>query len=380
MVLLRWQSAVDFVVLTGAIALLLRWSSEARALRLALSILALRVSALLTDQLGLLITSWVLDAATVLALLVLVVSFQPELRRAVMRLDWPGRAVHERQLPVLAAVAASAFALARVRCGALIVLLEEDSIAELVTGGVPIAARVSPELLQAIFQKQSPLHDGAVVIDADQVTEAAAILPLTQRQVPEEYGTRHRAGLGLTERSDARVLVVSEERGTVTLMEEGVAHSIRDADALISALTTAGRPQPGRPRPLRARRRVTATLVLASLALSALVWSATFLLPGKSVRVQSVPVELTNVPNGLAVDAQSVDTLQVWLRGTDFLFGSINLAQLVARCDLAQAHAGTNVVPLNAAVLDVPLGVRVERLMPRELRVTLTASTPAARR
>jgi len=119
--------------------------------------------------------------------------------------------------------------------------------------------------------------------------------------------------------------------------------------------------------------------VFASLVLSALVWSATFLLPGKSVRVQSVPVELTNIPNGLAVDAQSVDTLQVWLRATDFLFGSMNLAQLVARCDLAQAHAGTNVVNLNAAVLDVPLGVRVERLMPRELRVTLTPSTPAAR-
>ena len=380
MVLLRWQSAVDFVVLTGAIALLLRWSTEARALRLALTILALRVGALLTDQAGLLITSWVLDAATVLALLVLVVAFQPELRRAVMRLDWPGRAVHERQLPVLAAVAGSAFALARVRCGALIVLLGEDSIAELVTGGVAIAARVSPELLQAIFQKESPLHDGAVVIDADQVTEAGAILPLTQRQAPEEYGTRHRAGLGLTERSDARVLVVSEERGTVTLMEQGVARTVGDADALIRALTTAGPPEASRPRQLRARRRVTATLVIASLALSALVWSATFLLPGKSVRVQSVPVELTNVPNGLAVDAQSVDTLQVWLRATDFIFGSINLSQLVARCDLAHAHAGTNVVQLNAAVLDVPLGVRVERLMPRELRVTLTPSTPAARR
>jgi diadenylate cyclase len=380
MALLRWQSAVDFIVLTAAIALVLRWSTEARALRLALSILALRVGALLSDQLGLLITSWVLDAATVLALLVLVIAFQPELRRAVMRLDLPGRAAHERQLPVLAAVAGSAFALARVRCGALIVLLEDDSIDELVTGGVAIAARVSPELLEAIFQKQSPLHDGAVVIDADQVTQAGAILPLTQRQVPEEYGTRHRAGLGLTERSDARVLVVSEERGTVTFMEEGVARSMRDADALITALTAAGPPVTVRTRQLKARRRVTAALALASLALSALVWSATFLLPGKSVRVQNVPVELTNIPNGLEVDAQSVDTLQVWLRATDFLFGSVNLAEMVARCDLAHAHAGTNVVHLNAAVLDVPLGIKVERLMPRELRVTLTSSTPAARR
>jgi len=89
MAALRWQSLVDFAVLAVAVSLLLRWSLEARALRLALSILILRLGALFTDQLGLLITSWVLDAAAVVALLVLMVAFQPELRRAVMRLDFP---------------------------------------------------------------------------------------------------------------------------------------------------------------------------------------------------------------------------------------------------------------------------------------------------
>ena len=95
MAALRWQSIVDFVVLAVAIAWLLRWSLETRALRLTLSVLVLRLAALFTEQLGLLITGWVLDAATVVALLVLVVAFQPELRRAVMRLDLPGRAAHD---------------------------------------------------------------------------------------------------------------------------------------------------------------------------------------------------------------------------------------------------------------------------------------------
>ncbi len=379
MAALRWQGAVDFVVLTIAMALLLRWSTEARALRLALSIVALRVGALLTDQLGLLITSWVLDAATVLALLVLVVAFQPELRRAVMRLDLPGRAARESQLPVLASVAGAAFALARIRCGALIVVLEDDSVAELITSGVPIAARVSPELLLAIFQKASPLHDGAVIIDGDQVTQAGAILPLTQRPVPEEYGTRHRAGLGLSERSDASVIVVSEERGTVTLMREGVASAVADADALVETLKDTTRPETARPHQTRHRRRVTAGVVAASIVLSVLVWSATFLLPGKSVRVQSVPVEFTNVPNGLVIDSQSAESLQVWLRGTDFIFGSVSLADLVARADLAQAHAGKNVVLVDASMLDIPLGIRVERLEPRVLHVTLTSPPSGAR-
>jgi uncharacterized protein (TIGR00159 family) len=376
MAALRWQSTVDFAVLAVAICLLLRWSLEARALRLALSILILRLGALFADQLGLLITSWVLDAAAVVALLVLMVAFQPELRRAVMRLDLPGRAAHERQLPVLASLSTAAFALARARCGALIVIVQDDSIAELITGGVAVAARVSPELLLAVFQKDSPLHDGAVIVDGDQLTQAGGILPLTQRRVPDHYGTRHRAGVGLTERSDASVVVVSEERGEVTLMREGRTDVMPGVDSLVSALTADAPAGSRKSSQVISRLRLTGGVVAASLALSALVWSAMFLLPGRSVRVQTVPVEFTNVPNGLAIGAQSVDSLQVWLRGTDFIFDSVKLADLVARCDLAHAHAGVNVVHLDAAIFEAPPGVRVEGLAPHDLRVTLTASTP----
>ena len=371
MTAIRWQSAVDFVALTVAIYLLLRWSREARALRLALSILALRLGAVLTGQLDLLITTWVLDAATVVALLALVVGFQPELRRAVMRLDLPGRAAHERQLPVLAAVAAAALALAKARCGALIVIVQEDSISELVTGGVAVGARVSPELLQAVFQKDSPLHDGAVIVDGDQITQAGVILPFTQRPAPEHYGTRHRAGIGLTERSDAVVLVVSEERGEATLMREGHAEVMADADALVSALTTETPADSRRTRKAGSATRVPFGLAAASLALSALMWSTTFLLPGKSVRVQTVPVEFTNVPTALTIADQSADSLQVWLRATDFVLGSMNLAGLVARCDLAGAHEGMNVIHLDASVFNVPPGIKVEGLAPHELRVRL---------
>jgi diadenylate cyclase len=380
MTALRWQSIVDFLVLAAAISLLLRWSLEARALRLALSVLILRLGALVTEQLGLLITSWVLDAATVVALLVLVVAFQPELRRAVMRLDWPGRAANERQLPVLAAVSTAAFVLARERCGALIVNVQDDSVAELVTGGVAISARISPELLQALFQKSSPLHDGAVIVDGNQMTQAGAILPLTQRRVPDQYGTRHRAGLGLSERSDASVIVVSEERGEVTLMREGRADVMRNADELVAALSTEKPADSRRPTQVRSRLQPTGRVVAAALALSALVWSLTFLLPGTSIRVETVPIEFTNVPTGLMISAQSVEGVQVWLRATDFMFGSVNIADFVARCDLSQAHPGPNVVRLNASNLDVPPGIRVESLSPRQLRVDLVALNTSARR
>ena len=170
MAAVRWQTAVDIVVLAAGIYLLLRWSREARALRLALTILALRVGALLARQLGLLITGWVLDAGTVVVLLALIVVFQPELRRALMRLDLPGQANRESLVPIASSVSAAAWSLARQRCGALMVLVRRDAITELVTSGVPVDGRVSAEILEAIFQKGSAIHDGAAIIEGEVVS------------------------------------------------------------------------------------------------------------------------------------------------------------------------------------------------------------------
>jgi uncharacterized protein (TIGR00159 family) len=374
---IRWQSLTDVVVLAVAIYLLLRWSRGARALRLALVILALRVGALMTRQLNLLITTWVLDAATIVALLVLVIAFQPELRRAVMRLDLFGRTSSARQLPVWAAVASAAGVLAEARCGALIVVNQEDSLAELVTGGIALGSRVSPEILQAIFQKDSPLHDGAVLIEGDQIVRARVFLPLTVRPAPMQYGTRHRAALGLTERSDAIVVVVSEERGTVSLMREGRGDVVANQEALLAMLRTTSGIDADKSR--RSRRPALAQLGLgaAAVVLSCAIWSVTFMLPGRSVRMQTIPVEFNDVPPGLAITGQSANAVQVWVRASDFAFDSLNLGALVARCDLAHAHEGVNVVHLDASVVEVPPGIKLEEWNPHELQVHLTPSSSA---
>jgi uncharacterized protein (TIGR00159 family) len=378
MATIRWQSAADVIVLALAIYLLLRWSREARALRLALSILALRVAALLTRQLNLIITTWVIDAATIVALMILVIAFQPELRRAIMRMDLFGRASPERRLPVWAAVAAAAGALAKARCGALIVVVQEDSIAELVTGGIPLGSRVSPEILYAIFQKSSPIHDGAAVIEGDQLVTARVFLPLTTRPAPARYGTRHRAALGLTERSDAIVIVVSEERGEISVMREGRADLVPDEEALLARLRAGAGIDPDRPRRLR---HIPGTadvgIGAAALALSIGIWCVTFLIPGRSVRVQTVPIEFSDVPPGLTISSQSADSVQVWVRGSDFVFDSLSLGVLVVRCNLSHAHEGGNLVHLDASAVQVPPGLRLEGWTPRELQVRLKSSSSA---
>jgi diadenylate cyclase len=280
---------------------------------------------------------------------------------------------------VVSVVSEAAWSLARVRCGALIVIARKDSLSELVTTGVVLDGQVSTEILESIFRKDSPVHDGATIIEGDLITRVSSVLPLTQRaQVPSEYGTRHRAGMGLTDRSDAIVVVVSEERGEVTLMWEGQARRIADAGELqtiMQTLTTNGNRASA---PQSALRSPELGIKAAAVALAALVWSVTFLFPGRSVREQTVPVEFTNVPPGMTIAAQSTGMVQVWLRGTDFLFDSVNLETLVARCDLRAAHEGANIIQLQSGAFDVPFGLRIEGIAPREVNVRL-ASTSVSR-
>ena len=129
------------------------------------------------------------------------------------------------------------FALAAERTGALIVIARRDSLKELTSGGIAMGADMSPEILTAIFQKYSPVHDGAVLIEANRISRAGVVLPLTQRDaIPAEYGTRHRAAMGMAERCDALVVVVSEERGEVTLMHGRQIVPVADAADLLNLL------------------------------------------------------------------------------------------------------------------------------------------------
>jgi len=222
---LRWQNGVDFVVLAVALYALLQWARGTRALRVVLVILALHASARLAWRFELTISGWLLDIASFLLILVLLFFFQPELRRAFLRLDSllglglrPAKELESSH----EAVSRAAFAMAAERVGALIVLARRDAIGQQVSGGTSLGAEISPEILRAIFLKTSPMHDGALLIEGDRISKAGVVLPLTQReQVPLEYGTRHRAAIGLTEESDALAVVVSEERGEISLSRHG---------------------------------------------------------------------------------------------------------------------------------------------------------------
>jgi uncharacterized protein (TIGR00159 family) len=275
---LQWQDVLDLAVLALATYAVLLWARKARAVRIALVIVCLHVAAVSTSHVGLAMTAWVLHGASLIAVVMLFVLFQPEVRHGVIllisALPRAGGAnaalagAHE-------AISDAAFALAEKRLGALIAVARSGPFSEGVAhGGVTLGANVSSQLLQSVFSGDSPLHDGAVVVEGDRITRAGVLLPVSSRpDIPGHFGTRHRAAVGLVECCDALAVAVSEERGEVRLFHKRGIWPMESASALFHRLQKLQERASDR-SPVRIWQAAFADpgLALAALVLASLVW------------------------------------------------------------------------------------------------------------
>ena len=219
------------------ILLLLRGT---RAIYMLVSIMILLVLLGLSDFLGMRVTRWVLSNMSGYLFLALIIVFQPEIRRA---LAFIGESkFFERSITlnsqIVDELVRTATILANRQLGALIIIQRNTDITHYVTLGQKIDSVVSKDLLLSIFIPYSPLHDGAVLLEGSRLTYAGCILPLTKREdIAQQYGTRHRAAIGITEETDAVAIVVSEERGEISVTEGGNIIPNLDANALRETLS-----------------------------------------------------------------------------------------------------------------------------------------------
>jgi len=223
---ITWADVIDVLLISLLFFLLYRSLRDTLALQVLFVLGALLVLSFLTDALGMKTSSWILRRVSDVAVIAFVVLFQPELRRIVLMLTQSRlfrMFVRSNTQEVIEPVVEAAVELATKHVGALIVFSKADHVKVTVETGVEINASVSTDLLLSIFNPRSPLHDGAVVIDGQRIVAARCVLPLsgTQKLGGRSLGTRHRAGLGLSEQADALVLIVSEERGTASLAYSG---------------------------------------------------------------------------------------------------------------------------------------------------------------
>lgn len=234
----RWQDLLDILIVAYfiyRIALLIRGT---RTMQMVIGLLIVAGAFVGSQMLGLFTLNWLLNNFLGSLIVILVVIFQADIRRA---LTGVGARSFFAPRPIVANVAEelanAAEWLAARRIGALMVIEQDVGLHEYVETGRSIAGRVSPELIETIFLRGSPLHDGAVIIKGDQVLAAACLLPLSSNpNVSLTLGTRHRAAIGLTEDNDAVVIVVSEETGTISLAHNGELRRNLKAPDLMAAL------------------------------------------------------------------------------------------------------------------------------------------------
>ena len=223
----RLTTLVDIAIVSLLIYGLFSLIRGTRAVRLVIGVSVLIVVYVLAVAFGLRLLTTILQGGAVVGLFALVVIFQPEIRRALDRigrvgsLGWVFSPADARVIDHLAAeVARAAADLSAEGHGALIVFERETGLEELAESGVMIHGDVSADLIRTIFAPRTPLHDGAVIVRGETILAAGALLPLAETTVhAERFGTRHRAALGVTEDTDALVVVVSEENGQISLVE-----------------------------------------------------------------------------------------------------------------------------------------------------------------
>ena len=227
------KNIVEMLLLAVIIYYLIAWIKRSRAWVLLRGVAVLLLFVLLANLLELNVISYIADRTLNILVIALLVLFQPELRAALEQIGQgkyvrfflrSGRTRSEAMYPpdVIEAVVDASYVMAENRTGALIVLEREISLASFIKTGIRLDAAVSGALLINIFEHNTPLHDGAVIMQGGKVTAATCYLPLSQNMaIGKDLGTRHRAAIGLSEETDSWIVVVSEETGKVSLARSG---------------------------------------------------------------------------------------------------------------------------------------------------------------
>jgi len=232
-----WKDIIDILLLAVVIYWLLKLTSKTRAMQVLKGLGIILVAAWVMDFLHLAGTAWILNYVLQIGALLIVIIFQPELRRALAKLGrgrielTPPNVVNAQE--VVENILKAVLNLSKKRVGALIVFERKTGLKEVIESGTRLSAMISSELLENLFFTNSPLHDGAVIIREDTIEAAGCFLPLSDnKQIGQELGTRHRAALGISEVSDSVTLVISEETGVISVAQDGTLIRYLDSKAI----------------------------------------------------------------------------------------------------------------------------------------------------
>jgi uncharacterized protein (TIGR00159 family) len=344
---LRFQDVLDILFLTIVAYHLYRWFQGTKAFQALVGLIALGIVFTVARTWGLFLTTWVFQLFWQVLVILLIILFQSEIRQALEKVN-PLQALGLRRKAIpgrwMQPFSTGVFGLAEQKIGALIVIERVDKAQEWLTCGQQVQGEPSPELLLSIFQKRSPLHDGAVLIKEGQTAFVTCYLPLSSDEsLPTEWGTRHRAAKGLSERCDALVVVVSEERGEVSFFRQKQVMKVATPDELSQLLI--GNLTVPRPPGMRSQNQVRAILLSnwrkkgAALLLVMVSW---LLLAGQQdfETGLTLPVELKNIPEQMDITEPQNLSLRIRVRGLRKDASTLTKNNVQVELDLSAAGKG----------------------------------------
>jgi len=372
---IRWQDLVDIIINSYILFRVYVLFHGTNAFRVLVGITSLWILQEVAASIGLILTSWAVRGITTAAAVIIIVVFRNEIRSAlqvrnVKTFIW-GFPTREQPTPV-DIVVQTVYQMAKKRIGALLVFPAKEDLGELIHGGIPWHGTVSPEMLLSIFWPNNPVHDGAIIIRGNHIVEVGVLLPLSQRQdLPSYYGTRHRAALGLAERSDALVIAVSEERGRVTAANGNSLTTFSEPDDLSQLIRqhlniTDGMPADAQKRE---RLRLSVAAVLSLLVMTG-IWFG-FTRSQDTITALNAPIEYVNRPLVFEILDTSTDEARVQLYGSSALIKSLRPGQVLVRVDLSKAVEGRNVFPITQDNIILPPGVFLNKVQPSTIDVYL---------
>jgi diadenylate cyclase len=374
----QWQDVADILVISFILHRLFLLFRGTTALQIMVGLLFLWLFQGIAHATGLVLTSWFFQGAGAVAVLVIVVVFRNEIRAVLIQTNpvrfFLGRP-RKRPGMALDLVVDSTFRLAETKTGGLIVLQNRDHLESHLVEGFLLDGRLIPHLLESIFAKESPIHDGAVVIRESRIARVGTFLPLTRKEgLPQHFGTRHRAAVGLSEVSDAIIVVVSEERGEISLVHKGNVELIQERAHLEQELA---RLLKGLPPEKKAQTRPRVLLaqaggLLATFLLVSVIWG---LYSGTQLSLVSVtaPIYFRNIPTDLELRRTSADKVEVQITGKRQLVAALRPDQVRAFLDLQGIERGSHRLDLSADNIGLPPGLNVVRITPSSIKVDMDA-------
>lgn len=371
-----WQAFLDIFLFAAGIFFLYRTLVNLGTWKIFYGILVAAAFFILASLFDLKGIEWVYKNVSQVAVLSLIVIFQPELRKIFEKAAFIRRVKSKNFDERFAGILAESVAqLAKNGIGAIIVIPGEEPVEEWISGGFPLNGEPSKPLILSIFDPNSPGHDGALILQDGMFTQFGVRLPVSRSgRLSEEYGTRHQAAMGLCEKTDALIIVVSEERKQISLFQRGFRKPVSDQADIIQKIISHCRDTGffEKLKPDNRKKKVMLLEIAASIIAASVLWFAIISDQGEVLeRVVTVPVEYTATTDDVMMTGEKAKEARLHLSGARSDINAVSPNSMSVKIDLAKAAAGRQTILLSKENISLPKGVKLLDIEPPNVEINI---------